>query len=73
MSKTLITAKAVGVSLLDDAARVEFMAVLSRFRAGFRHCVTARGDALFELCDAVVCTDGPVRPTPSSQARWANC
>jgi hypothetical protein len=24
-------------------------------------CLTARGDALFELCDALLCTDGPVR------------
>jgi hypothetical protein len=23
--------------------------------------MTARGDALFELCDVLLCTDGPVR------------
>jgi hypothetical protein len=37
------------------------LAVLSRFRVEFRGCLTARGDELFELADAVLCTDGPVR------------
>jgi hypothetical protein len=34
---------------------------LSRFRADLRACLTARGDELFELADAVLCGDGPVR------------
>ena len=34
---------------------------LSRFRADLRGCLTARGDELFELADAVLCGDGPVR------------
>src|SRR3977135_3683281 len=33
---------------------------VSRFRQGFYQCLTARADALFELTDAVLCTDGPV-------------
>lgn len=35
--------------------------MLSRFRSEVHACMTARGDALFELCDALLCTDGPVR------------
>ena len=48
-------------SLLEHAADVESVAVLSRFRADFRACLAARGDELFELADAVLCADGPVR------------
>jgi hypothetical protein len=36
-------------------------AEVSRFRMELYACLTARGDALFELCDALLCTDGPVR------------
>jgi DDE superfamily endonuclease len=49
------------LSLLDDAARVESLTVLSRFRTDFYDCLTARPDALFELTDALLCTDGAVR------------
>ncbi|WP_406046201.1 NF041680 family putative transposase [Micromonospora sp. NBC_00898] len=35
-------------------------AVLATFRQGFYRCLTGRADALFELTDAVLCTDGPV-------------
>jgi hypothetical protein len=48
-------------SLLEHAADVESLAVLSRFRQEFHACLTARGDELFELADAVLCADGPVR------------
>jgi DDE superfamily endonuclease len=48
-------------SLLEHAPDVESLAVLSRFRLGFRGCLAARGDELFELADAVLCADGPVR------------
>src|ERR1700741_5540180 len=57
----MITAKAVMDSLLEHAPDVESLAVLSRFRLDFRACLTARGDELFELADAVLCADGPVR------------
>ncbi|MYQ89848.1 MULTISPECIES: NF041680 family putative transposase [unclassified Streptomyces] len=34
---------------------------LPRFRGEFYSCLTRRADALFELADAVLCSDGPVR------------
>lgn len=34
---------------------------LRRFRREFYACLTARADAVFELTDAVLCADGPVR------------
>jgi hypothetical protein len=34
---------------------------LAGFRRELYRCLTARGDELFELCDAVLCADGPVR------------
>lgn len=34
---------------------------LSRFRGEFCSCPTRRADALFELADAVLCADGPIR------------
>jgi hypothetical protein len=51
------TTKAVRVSLLPDAVRRE----ASRFRGEFYECLTARRDELFELADAVLCTDGAVK------------
>src|SRR5256884_8131386 len=48
-------------SLLEDAACVEPLAVLSRFRRDFHACLMARADELSELADAVLCADGPVR------------
>jgi hypothetical protein len=49
------------MSVVNDAAAVESLDVLSRFRSEVYVCLTARADALFELADAVLCTDGPVR------------
>ncbi|RLK09533.1 DDE superfamily endonuclease [Micromonospora sp. M71_S20] len=34
---------------------------LGRFRREFYGCLTVRADALFEVADAVLCADGPVR------------
>ena len=48
-------------SLQDDAPGAEALGVLSRFRAGLYQCLTARRDELFELADAVLCADGPVK------------
>ena len=48
-------------SLPGCGAGVEPGAVLAGFRAAVRGCLTARGDALFEVADAVLCADGPVR------------
>ncbi|WUC39514.1 transposase [Streptomyces sp. NBC_00557] len=53
--------KAVRMSLLHRDARQEAWAELSCFRGEFYSCLTARSDALFELADAVLCGDGPVR------------
>ena len=47
-------------SLLKDAADVEPLAVLSRFRVDFHACLTARADELSELADAVLCADHAV-------------
>ncbi|MGW9033188.1 NF041680 family putative transposase [Streptomyces sp. NPDC055722] len=49
------------MSLLHDAARVESLTVLSRFRTDFYACLPARADAVFELTDALLCSDGPVK------------
>ncbi|MFE6849155.1 transposase, partial [Streptomyces sp. NPDC057686] len=49
------------MSLLHRDAGREPLAELSRFRGEFYSCLTARSDALFELADAVLCGDGPVR------------
>lgn len=35
--------------------------VLSGFRDEWYRCLTARSDALFELTDAVMCAEGPVK------------
>jgi hypothetical protein len=48
-------------SLQEHAAGVESLTALSRFRLDFHACLTARRDELFELADAVLCADGPVR------------
>ena len=37
---------------------------LDGFRRAYFACLTRRRDALFELSDAVLCTDGPVRSLP---------
>ncbi|MEV0489084.1 transposase [Streptomyces atratus] len=51
-------------SLQDDAARVEALTGLSRFRREFYECPTLRADALFKLADAVLCAGGPVVSLP---------
>jgi hypothetical protein len=35
--------------------------VLSGFRREFYRCLSARADVLFELTDAMLCADGPVK------------
>jgi hypothetical protein len=37
---------------------------LAEFRQDFYDCLTRRADALFELCDAVLCAPGPVTSLP---------
>ncbi len=45
---------------VHDVGAADALGDLSRFRQEFYQCLTARADALFELSDAVLCTDGPV-------------
>jgi hypothetical protein len=49
------------MSLPCQAPAVDPLGVLSRFRVEFYECLYARADALFELTDAVLCTEGPVK------------
>ena len=46
---------------LHDHARGSALGELSRFRQEFYRWLPARADALFELAEAVLCADGPVR------------
>jgi hypothetical protein len=45
---------------VHDVGAAAALGDLSRFRHQFHQCLTMRADALFELCDAVLCGDGPV-------------
>src|SRR2546430_15152607 len=44
-----------------DAVQAGALGELSRFRKEFYRCLPARADALFELAEAVLCADGPVK------------
>lgn len=57
----MTTTKAVKVSLLSDHVPGEAFAKASRFREDLFDCLTARGDELFDLTDALLCADGPAR------------
>jgi DDE superfamily endonuclease len=48
------------VDSLHDHGQSAALGELRRFRQEFYASLTARGDALFELTDAVLCADGPV-------------
>lgn len=56
------------MSPLLPGFRREALAQASRFRAEFYACLTARRDELFELTDAVLCADGPVKSQVSTAA-----
>lgn len=45
---------------VHDAGGGDARRALSAFRWRWYGCLTARPDALFELCDAVLCAEGPV-------------
>lgn len=49
------------MSLLHHDVRREAFAVASHLRDDFFDFLTARGDTLFELTDALLCADGPVK------------
>src|SRR5258707_1079808 len=50
-----------GVEPEPDDGRTRACERLGSFRRELHGCLTARGDELFELADAVLCADGPVR------------
>ncbi|WP_460778713.1 NF041680 family putative transposase, partial [Nocardiopsis nanhaiensis] len=52
--------KAVTMSLLHQHAPVESLSALSRFREQVHACLTHRPDALFEVCEALICAPAPV-------------
>lgn len=47
-------------SLAPEQSADAALGVLSHFRVQFYDCLYTRTDALFELTDAVLCSDGPV-------------
>ncbi|MFI8194048.1 NF041680 family putative transposase [Streptomyces sp. NPDC085946] len=49
------------MSLPVDVPGSEALGLLSRFRVEFYECLYQRADALFELTDALLCADGPVK------------
>ncbi len=49
------------MSLLQRDVPRDAFGELSHFRRDFHACLTARGDALFELADALLCSHGPVK------------
>jgi hypothetical protein len=51
----------LGGLVLPDTPEAGPAAQLAAFRRDFYQCLTARADALFEITDAVLCADGPVR------------
>ena len=46
---------------MHDAGPVDAFGELDRFRCELHRCLTGRPDALFELTEAVLCSDGPVK------------
>lgn len=54
-----LDAKAVLVSVVKQGVLGDPLAELTRFRGVFYDCLTGRRDALFELTDAMLCSDGP--------------
>ncbi|TQE21621.1 transposase [Streptomyces ipomoeae] len=49
------------MSVLPQGGEQDVFAGLSRFRTAFYGCLSARADAFFELTDALLCADGPVK------------
>jgi hypothetical protein len=46
---------------VEDGTDSGALELLAAFRGGLYGCFTARADALFELTEALLCADGPVR------------
>jgi hypothetical protein len=49
---------------VHDDRPADAVGELTGFRQEFYSCLTAWSDALFELCDAALCADGPVVSLP---------
>ncbi|MFD7030263.1 NF041680 family putative transposase [Streptomyces sp. NPDC059917] len=49
------------MGLVELSVQREAFEKVSEFRAELYACLASRADMLFELCDALLCTDGPVR------------
>jgi hypothetical protein len=56
-----INNQGLSVISVQDPVREQAVGELGRFRRMFYDCLTARPDAAFDLVDAVLCGDGPVR------------
>lgn len=46
---------------VEHGVQRDAFAAVTAFRTELYSCLLSRGDALFELCDALLCTDGLVR------------
>jgi hypothetical protein len=55
-----VTRTRAAVFSLHERESVDELGTLSAFRRMFYESLPRRADALFELCDAVLCADGPV-------------
>lgn len=49
------------MGLVEHRVQRDAFAMMTEFRSELHECLVSRSDALFELCDALLCTDGPVR------------
>ena len=47
-----------------DAVQAGALGELSGFRQELYGCLSRRADALFELCDSILCSPGPVTSLP---------
>ena len=59
MSREEVETRGCVISVHDGCPEDPFGELVG-FRREFHGCLTARADALFELCDALLCVDGPV-------------
>jgi len=59
LAKETMTTRAA-VIIVPDAGSAGELGTLSVFREAFYDCLHRRADALLELCDVVLCADGPV-------------
>jgi DDE superfamily endonuclease len=64
-----------GLQLISvhDAGSAGVFGDLTRFRRALYECLARRSDALFELVDAVLCADGPVRSLPELSLVGEHC